>query len=69
MRLAAEQLLVVHAVVSILIDGLDLAALGRLGSGFTQRVQVTNKWVLGFWVIVIIEQILGNYLIIGYLDP
>ena len=36
---------------------------------FTQRVQVPNNLVLGFWVIVIIVQVLGKYMIIGYLDP
>ena len=25
--------------------------------------------MLGFWVIVIIAQVLGKYMIIGYLDP
>ena len=38
-------------------------------SSITQRVQVPNNWVLGFWVIVIIVQVLGRYMIIGYLDP
>ena len=33
------------------------------------RVQVPNYWVLGFWVIVIIVQVLGKYMNIGYLDP
>ena len=28
-----------------------------------------NIWVVGFWVIVIIEQVLGRYMIIRYLDP
>ena len=28
-----------------------------------------NNWVLGIWAIVIIVQILGKYMIIGYLDP
>ena len=35
----------------------------------TQRVHVPNIWVVGFWVIVIIEQVLGRYMIIRYLDP
>ena len=34
-----------------------------------QGVQVPNNWVLGFWVIVIIVQVLGKYMIIRYLDP
>ena len=34
-----------------------------------QRVQVPNNWVLGFWVIVIIVQVLGKYMIFRYLDP
>ena len=33
------------------------------------RVHVPNNQVLGFWVIVIIVQVLGKYIIIGYLDP
>ena len=40
---------------------------GIWGLGF--RVQVPNNWVFGTWVIVIIVQILGKYMIIGYLDP
>ena len=35
----------------------------------TQRVQVPNNLVLGFWVIVILVQGLGKYVIIRYLDP
>ena len=35
----------------------------------TQRVQVPNNQVLGFWVMVFIVQALGKYMIIGYLDP
>ena len=35
----------------------------------TLRVHVPNNQVLGFWVIVIIVQVLGKYMIIGYLDP
>ena len=34
----------------------------------TQRVQVPNNKVLGFWVIVTIVQVLGKYMIIRYLD-
>ena len=30
---------------------------------------VPKNWVLGFWVIVNIAQLLGKYVIIGYLDP
>ena len=33
------------------------------------RVHVPNNWLLGFWVKVIIVQVLGKYMIIGYLDP
>ena len=36
---------------------------------FPQRVQVPNNLVLGFWAIVIIMQVLGEYMIIRYLDP
>ena len=35
----------------------------------TQRVHVPNNWVLGIWVILIIVQVLGKYMIIRYLDP
>ena len=35
----------------------------------TQRVHVPNNKVLGIWVIGIIVQVLGKYMIIGYLDP
>ena len=35
----------------------------------TQRVRVPNIWVPGIWVIVIIIEVLGKYMIIGYLDP
>ena len=35
----------------------------------TQRVRVPNNLVLGFWVIVIIIQVLGKYMVISYLDP
>ena len=34
-----------------------------------QRVQVLHNQVLGFWVIRIIVQFLGMYMIIRYLDP
>ena len=33
------------------------------------RVHVPNNWVLGIWVIVIMVQVWGKYMIIGYLDP
>ena len=33
------------------------------------RVHVPNNWVLGFWVVMVIVQVLGQYMIIGYLDP
>ena len=35
----------------------------------THRVQVPHNQVLGFWVIVILVQVLGKYMIIRYLDP
>ena len=35
----------------------------------TLRVHVPNNLVLTVLVIVIIEQVLGKYMIIGYLDP
>ena len=35
----------------------------------TQRVHVPNNWVLGIWVIVIIVQVLGEHMMIRYLDP
>ena len=35
----------------------------------TQRVQVPNNLVLGFWVVGIAVQVLGQYMIIRYLDP
>ena len=35
----------------------------------TQRVHVPNNSVLGIWVVVIIVQVSGKYMIIGYLDP
>ena len=38
-------------------------------SGQSQRVQVLNNLVLGFWVIVNIVQVLGKHMIIRYLDP
>ena len=43
------------------------------GSAFqleeTQRVHVPNNWELRFWVRVIMVQVLGKSMIIGYLDP
>ena len=36
---------------------------------YTQRVHVPNIWVLGFWVIVIMVQVLGKSMIIENLDP
>ena len=30
---------------------------------------VVNIWVLGIWVTVILLQVLGEYMIIRYLDP
>ena len=41
--------------------------MGFWGLGF--RVHVPNNLVLGIWVIGIIVQVLGKYMIIGYLDP
>ena len=35
----------------------------------TLRVHVPNNWVLRVLVIVIVVQVLGKYMIIGYLDP
>ena len=35
----------------------------------SQRVRVTNKWVLGSRVIVTIVQVLGKPMTIKYLDP
>ena len=37
-------------------------------SSLTQRVQVPNNLLLGFRVLVIIVQVLGKYIVIGYLD-
>ena len=31
-------------------------------------IQVPNNWVLGFWVLEIMVQVLGEYIIIRYLD-
>ena len=42
---------------------------GTSSVSLSQRVQVPNNWVLGFFVIVIIVQVLGKYMIIRYLDP
>ena len=36
---------------------------------FSLRVQVPNNQVLRYWVIAIIVQALGKYMIIRYLDP
>ena len=33
------------------------------------RVHVPDNWLLRFWVIGIIVQVLGKYMIIRYLDP
>ena len=33
------------------------------------RVQVPGNWVLGILVVVILVQVWGKYMIIGYLDP
>ena len=35
----------------------------------SQRVHVPNNQVFGIWVIVMILQVLGKYMIIGYSDP
>ena len=35
----------------------------------TQRVQASNNYVLRFWVIVIVAQVLDKYKILRYLDP
>ena len=41
----------------------------RTSRNFPQRVQVPNDEVLGFWVVVLLAQALGKYMIIRYLDP
>ena len=38
-------------------------------SYLSQKVHVPNNKVLGFWVIAIMIQVLGKYMILGYLDP
>ena len=48
--------------------GLSLQAIVLL-TGKTLRVHAPNTWVLGIWVTVIIVQVWGKYMIIGYLDP
>ena len=54
-----------HIVWLILLPGRqDQGALNPPNTWDSQRVQV-----LGFWVIVIIVQVLGEYMIIRYLDP
>ena len=42
---------------------------GSNKSSPTLRVHVPNNRVPGVWVIVIIVQVLGKYMIIRYLDP
>ena len=49
-------------------DGGRTGALQSLLSRKILRVQVPNMQVLGIWVIVILVQVLGKYMIIGYLD-
>ena len=39
------------------------------GLWLTLRVHVPNIWVLRALVIVIVVQVWGRYMIIGYLDP
>ena len=34
-----------------------------LRQAITQRVQVPNNWVLGLWVVVIVVQVLGRYMV------
>ena len=42
----------------------------RLGVlGLSRRVHVPNNGVLGVWVIVIMVQVRGKYMISRYLDP
>ena len=41
--------------------------LGFKGLGF--RVQASNNWVLGAWLIIVVVQVLGRYMNIRYLDP
>ena len=45
--------------------------IGIRGLGFrvSLRVHVPNNLVLGFWVIIVIVQVLGKHMIIRYLDP
>ena len=38
-------------------------------SDYAQRVQLPNNEVLGIRVVVILVQVLGKHMIIGYLDP
>ena len=61
--------LVGHRVLWVILPG---RLHGRLAAYLTcrpLRVQVPNILVLGVWVIVIIVQVLGKYMIIRYLDP
>ena len=54
---------------SILVWGRTDGKAPHLLEVLTLRVQVPNNLVLGLWVIVIIIQVLGKYMIIGYMDP
>ena len=47
-----------------LLPSLDPSSLPSL-----LRVQVPNNKILRIWVIVIVVQVLGKYMTIGYLDP
>ena len=48
---------------------LDVICCMLFWAGITLRVHVPNIWVLGFWVIVVVEKVVGKYMIIRCLDP
>ena len=56
-----------HFIFHFLFHLFDSPLLGY--TYIPQRVRVPNNWLLGIRVIVIIVQVLGKYMIIGYLDP
>ena len=51
----------------------DIKSFGKSPGGGQEcgpeRVQVATSWVLGCWVLVIIVQVLGWYMLIRSLDP
>ena len=55
--------------VAFALTGQVIAAELSILDHTTPRVQVPNNWVLGIWVLVIIVQVWGKYMIIGHLDP